>query len=178
MMIFSHCVDEHIGVDHVDTVHDKSNIDHFSTAYDLPFNDESLDSVICTQVLEHLEEPQKALSESCRVLHPGGVAIYSVPFLWQVHEHPRDFYRYTPFCLEYIFKKAGFKNIEIKVIGGASMTMACFLSYRIASCNRSLLRYIPITPAFSVCVQMLGLLFDKINKSPDYAQHYIVLAQK
>lgn len=61
-------VTEHIGVDHEKTFHDKSNIDRFGMAYDIPFRDESFDSALCTAVLEHLEEPERALRECHRVL--------------------------------------------------------------------------------------------------------------
>ena len=63
-------VTEHIGVDHVDTFHDKSNIDLFGTAYENPVDEQSFDSAICTAVLEHLEEPEQALRECHRVLKP------------------------------------------------------------------------------------------------------------
>jgi hypothetical protein len=47
-------VTEHIGVDHQDTLHDKSNIDRFGSAYNIPAEDGEFDSAICTVVLEHL----------------------------------------------------------------------------------------------------------------------------
>lgn len=59
-------VTKHVGVDHQETLHDKSNIDLFGTAYDIPSDDESFDSAICTAVLEHLEEPEAALRECFR----------------------------------------------------------------------------------------------------------------
>jgi ubiquinone/menaquinone biosynthesis C-methylase UbiE len=83
--LLSPYVSEHIGVDHEDTRHDKSNIDRFGTAYDIPVEDGEFDCVLCTAVLEHLEEREKALRE-CYRLRSGGVAIYSVPFIWHLHE--------------------------------------------------------------------------------------------
>ncbi len=65
-------VTEHIGVDHKDTLHDKSNIDRFGTAYDLPAEDEEFDCALCSAVLEHLEEPELAIKECWRVLRRGG----------------------------------------------------------------------------------------------------------
>lgn len=82
---------KHVGVDHEATFHDKSNIDLFGTAYEIPTDNETFDTAICTAVLEHLEEPEQALRECHRVLKPGGKAIYSVPFIWHLHEEPRDF---------------------------------------------------------------------------------------
>jgi len=63
---------DHIGVDHQGTLHDKSNIDRFGNAYNLPAEDEEFDCALCTAVLEHLEEPELALKECWRVLRHGG----------------------------------------------------------------------------------------------------------
>jgi len=62
-------ITEHIGIDHQDTLHVKSNIDRYGTAYDIPANDGEFDSALCTAVLEHLEEPAQALRECHRVLN-------------------------------------------------------------------------------------------------------------
>ena len=64
-------VDSHVGLDHIETFHDKTNIDLFGTAYEIPAKDNSFDSAICTAVLEHLEEPELALKECYRVLNKG-----------------------------------------------------------------------------------------------------------
>ena len=79
-------VTEHIGVDHEDSLHSKDNVNLIGTAYKIPVPDQSFDSALCTAVLEHLEEPEHALRECHRVLKSGGVAIYSVPFIWHLHE--------------------------------------------------------------------------------------------
>jgi ubiquinone/menaquinone biosynthesis C-methylase UbiE len=65
-------VAEHVGVDHQDTFHDKSNIDRVGTAYDIPAKDGEFDSALCTAVMEHLEEPDIAIAECYRVLRTGG----------------------------------------------------------------------------------------------------------
>lgn len=61
---FAPFVDEHVGVDHELTLHDLSRSDLVGTAYELPVEDSSFDTVLCTAVLEHLEEPAAALRES------------------------------------------------------------------------------------------------------------------
>ena len=70
-------VAHHVGIDHLDTLHDRANIDLLGSAYDIPVSNEYFDSAICTAVLEHLEEPDKAIKETRRVLKQGGYAIYS-----------------------------------------------------------------------------------------------------
>ncbi len=106
---FADTVTEHIGLDHESSIHGLDNVDIIGTAYDTKQPDDSYDTVLCTTVLEHLEEPEKALREAFRVLKPEGYAIYSVPLFWHLHEEPRDFYRYTKHGLRYLFEKAGFE---------------------------------------------------------------------
>lgn len=89
-------IDEHVGVDLEGGIHGDGAVDLFGDAYEIPSEDGSFDSAICTAVLEHLEEPEMAIREFFRVLSPGGVAIYSEPFIWHIHEAPRDFYRFSP----------------------------------------------------------------------------------
>ena len=59
----------------------------------IPLEAESIDKVLCCEVLEHLEEPQKAIKEIYRVLKQGGELILSVPFLFPIHADPHDFQR-------------------------------------------------------------------------------------
>ena len=64
-------VDEHVGVDHFQSLHDLSQVDAHATAYELPFDEHSFDNAVCAAVLEHLEEPGDAIRECARVLRPG-----------------------------------------------------------------------------------------------------------
>lgn len=111
-------VTDHISVDHQDTLHDRSRIDRVGTASDIPAEDNEFDSVICTAVLEHLEEPDKAIKETKGVLKKGSYAIYTVPLFWHLHEEPRDFYRSTKYGLKYLFEKNGFEIVELKALSG------------------------------------------------------------
>jgi ubiquinone/menaquinone biosynthesis C-methylase UbiE len=127
-------VSEHIGVDHEGSLHDKSNMDRIGTAYEIPAEDGEFDSAICTAVLEHLEEPDKAIAECSRVLRPGGgVAIYTTVLFWHLHEEPRDFYRYTKYGLRYLFEKNGFEIVEIKPLSGFCVTFGQELVYYLLS---------------------------------------------
>ena len=74
-----------------------------------PFEDEEFDGLICTQVLEHVANPDFFLDECCRVLKPGAIAIFTVPFIWSEHEKPSDFSRYTSFGIISIVDRHGFR---------------------------------------------------------------------
>ncbi len=74
----------------------------------IPLDDGSIDCAICTEVLEHLPDPEAVLSEIHRVLKPDGLVFISVPFLWPLHDVPYDEYRYTPFSLRRHLTASGF----------------------------------------------------------------------
>ena len=95
---------------------------------DLPLEGESFDAVVCTQVLEHLAEPQKAIGELHRVLRPGGRLWITAPLVWELHEAPYDFFRYTAPGLEHILRTAGFGEVAIEPRNGYFTTMALLAS--------------------------------------------------
>ncbi len=101
--------------------------DIFWDGQTIPLLDASYDCAIATEVLEHCPEPVKTLTEIHRVIKPGGVFFFTVPFLWNLHEVPNDEYRYTPFALDRMLKKSGFTNIEIYATGGWHSSLAQML---------------------------------------------------
>ena len=171
-------VSEHIGVDHEATLHDKSNIDRFGTAYDIPAEDGEFDCSLCTAVLEHLEEPELALKECYRILKRGGIAIYSVPFIWHLHEEPRDFYRFSKYGLKYLFEKTGFEIIEIKALSGFWVTFGQLFVYNLYRFNRGPLKYIPIIPLIGLLIQGISYLLDRVDKTEQWTWMYMVVARK
>lgn len=93
----------------------------------MPFEANSFDCAIATEVLEHCFEPNVILTEVARVLKPGGVFFFTTPFFWTLHEVPRDEYRFTPFSLERHLRNSGFNDIRIHAIGGWHASMAQML---------------------------------------------------
>jgi SAM-dependent methyltransferase len=78
----------------------------------LPFPAASFDGALCSQVLEHVFTPGEFLGEIGRVLRPGGRLVLTVPFVWDEHEQPHDFARYSSFGLRALLEGAGFEVIE------------------------------------------------------------------
>ncbi len=172
-------VTEHVGVDHSDTSHDKSNIDIFSTAYSIPVEDNCFDSAICTCVLEHLEEPETAIRECHRLLKPGGYAIYYTPFIWHLHEEPRDFYRFSKYGLQYLFEKSGFEVIEIRPLCGFIITFFQLHLYLVkGKFNRGLIKWLGIFRLYNFICHRLGLFLNKYDNSHQYTCEYITVARK
>jgi len=97
---------------------DQNSVDVICPATDLKFDSNKFDTVLCTQVLEHVFEHDKLMSEAFRVLKPGGHLILTVPFAWELHEEPYDFFRYTKHALKQLFEQTGFEIDYIKPNGG------------------------------------------------------------
>jgi SAM-dependent methyltransferase len=79
-----------------------------STYFDgwrLPYRTGSLDGILCTEVLEHVENPGDLVDEIWRVLKPGGRCMLTVPWSARYHYVPYDYYRYTPSTLRRLFNQ-------------------------------------------------------------------------
>ena len=88
------------------------NIDVWYGGGAFPLENSSYDSVIVTEVLEHVFDPDVMLSEVARVMKPGGTLLLSAPFAWDEHEKPYDYARYSSFGLQHILSKHGFEVTE------------------------------------------------------------------
>jgi SAM-dependent methyltransferase len=101
-------------------IEDRSGrVDVLADIQDMPqIADGAFNTVLCTQVLEHVPHPRRALGELARVLAAGGVLIASVPHLSAIHEAPNDFFRYTEFGLRSLAEEAGLEVVELTPTGG------------------------------------------------------------
>jgi SAM-dependent methyltransferase len=166
----------HIGVDHNETFHDHSKIDVFATAYDTTLNDASVDTILCTAVLEHLERPGDAIREMYRILKPGGYVILSAPLFWHLHEEPRDFYRYTKYGLDFLFTNAGFEIKEVIPLSGFIVTFCQELCYFLEH-----LKQRPFSRLISFIqfnIQWLAYILRKWDKTNDFTWMYLVVGRK
>lgn len=76
-----------------------------------PLPEGGFDGVLCSQVLEHVFTPEAFLGEIRRVLRPGGLLVLTVPFMWDEHEQPHDFARYSSFGLRALVERSGFEVV-------------------------------------------------------------------
>jgi len=80
----------------------------------LPIAEETFDVVLCTQVLEHIADPERVLREAQRILRPGGLVVLTVPFLAAEHEEPHDYLRFTSFGISELLARCGFEAVNVK----------------------------------------------------------------
>lgn len=99
------------------------HVDIVADAHDLhAIADASFDVILCTEVLEHLHTPHKAIAEFYRILTPGGMLILSTRFIFPIHDAPGDYYRYTKYGLRHLLK--AFEIVEIKEETNTMETLA------------------------------------------------------
>ncbi len=149
----------------------------------IPVPDASYDSVLCTQVLEHLPHPQKAVAEMFRILRPGGYCLLTAPQTNELHDEPYDFFRYTNHGFRVVFEDAGFIVENIDQRGKYHCTT---MQIRIRHMVNTLKPYqnkgamLLLAPLTAVLTKYARWR-DNISKSPAVSMHAIgwcVLAQK
>jgi SAM-dependent methyltransferase len=150
-----------------------------ANAHVLPAASGTFATLLCTDVLEHLEEPGDAIREAFRVLEPGGHAIYTVPLHWHLHEEPRDFYRFTSHGLRYLFEKHGFEVLEIRALTGLVASTAQAWAYRLRQLGLG--RCGPLRALAALLVQLvqaLGLWIHRFDRSPRHTAEYLAVVRK
>jgi len=169
--------DRYIGVDWGQSLHSDSEVDVVADLCEtLPFEDDYADTVCSFQVVEHLREPDFFISECFRILKPGGSLFLTSPFMWQVHEAPFDFFRYTRFGLEHLLKKNGFTKLQVEATTGYWHTSALKFNYHSLRYSRGILRYFWIPIWF--LNQPFAAMIDKIDFDPTETASYKTTAVK
>lgn len=115
---FSHCDYKSIDLGVGEPQWNYDNLDFVGPLHAMPIDDGVFDSVLCTQVLEHLEWPRESVAEMYRVLKPEGRLYLTVPMAQNEHQVPYDFFRYTSYGLKSICLHAGFRSVEVIPLGG------------------------------------------------------------
>lgn len=155
-------VTEYVGLDIESALEYDTTVkpDFFWDGVKMPFQDNSFETVMATEVLEHVPSVELYLKEVIRVLKPNGTFFFTIPFLWPLHEVPHDEYRYTPFSIEKHLKNVGFKDITLKATGGWHASMAQMLGLWV---KRS---YIPKTKR-NILVALLKPIIKYLIKIDD-----------
>ena len=94
-------VSDCVCVDWENTLHKNPYLDLVcDITADLPFDDGTFDTVILSDVLEHIPNPSHLLSEVKRIVKDGGYIFLNSPFMYWIHESPFDYHRYTKYSYE------------------------------------------------------------------------------
>jgi len=138
-----------------------------------PISTGTIDAVLCTEVLEHTEEPAEVLQEISRCLRTGGRLIMTVPLSARWHFIPFDYWRFTPSGVERLLNSAGFENIVINSRGNPT-TVALHKIVTLVASYRW--RGIPLLPIAGIAI-LLGHLTLRADWGDD-CLGYTVCADK
>lgn len=140
--------------------------DIVADAQNIPLPDKSFDSIISTQGLEHMTNPTKVIMEFYRVLRENGYCLVTVPFFNEMHEEPHDYWRFTKYSLEMMFKEAGFNIVSIEPRGGFFAVIAqLFTRYFIDKFSLFERKIGAIINPFLKLFGLIMIWLDKIDRS-------------
>lgn len=106
----------------------KLSIDVFGDGNRLPIGEGTVDTVLSTEVLEHLPEPRRCMREMARVLKPGGLLLVTVPFQQPLHELPWDFHRFTPSSLRVMAEEVGLEVEDVEPRGNFAIAVGALVT--------------------------------------------------
>ena len=174
-------VDAYVGLDIDSDISRQRNIaDHFYDGHVFPFADGSFDSVLCNQVLEHVFNPDEFLGEIARVLRPGGKLLLSVPFVWDEHEQPYDYARYSSFGLSALMEKQGFRVVKHKKLGADPSVLCQLINAYLFKVTQSWPKFVNLLFTLTVMAffNMLGLLCRwLLPGNPDLYLDHVILVE-
>ena len=146
-----------------------------SGAEDLPFPDGRFDAVICTQALEHVLDPARAVREMHRVLAPGGVLMLSTHGTAVYHPCPTDLWRWTQEGLVKLLRdNGGWRELRLEPAGG---TPACF-GYLIGFYVGAALNFRPLAPIRAALIALVNVFFAGLDRllPLHYPRSYTLIA--
>lgn len=180
----SYClnVSEYIGLE-IDTLENRhrKKADFFYDGSVFPFENNSFDCILNNEVFEHVFNPVEFLSEINRVLKKDGLLLISVPFVWDEHEQPHDYARYSSFGLKYLLEKAGFEILEAKKTANSIAVIFQLLNayiYKITVTKNGFANII-LTVLLMSPFNILGAIFSALlPKNNDLYLDNVILAKK
>jgi SAM-dependent methyltransferase len=146
-----------------------------------PFADATFDGVFCSQVFEHVFTPKDFLGEIHRILRPGGQLLLTVPFVWDEHEQPRDFARYSSFGLKALLERAGFEVVAQRKSCADARAIAQLASAWLFKVTRTRHRPLNLLAqlAFMAPTNLLGIFAGVLSpQNEDFYLDNVVLARK
>jgi SAM-dependent methyltransferase len=162
------------------------NVRYVCPAEALDVPDESFDVVLSTQMLEHVRDPTKTLSEIGRVLRPGGIALVSTHGVWPYHPVPEDYWRWTHEGLRVLFSDvACFDILDVMPQGGTGSALATLAAHYTGLLARDRPDWAGRLSAYAVAIiNLLGQAGNRLLKRYDHPNdqalilNYLVVARR
>ncbi|MCC6208696.1 MAG: methyltransferase domain-containing protein [Gammaproteobacteria bacterium] len=125
---------EVVCIDWENSPHKSQHLDHVcDLGGRLPFPDGGFNTIILSDVLEHIPRPENLWQEMARISADKAIVMMNTPFFYRLHEVPHDYYRYTEFALRRFASLAGFRVVLLQPVGGIPEIFADLLAKRFRS---------------------------------------------
>lgn len=163
-----------------DPVWDYSGLEVVGDLRALPLRDQACDAVLSVVVLEHTSDPQCVLCELRRVMRPGGRMLIAVPLIWEIHQAPNDFFRFTRYGLESLLTAAAFEITALKPVGGYFWLLGRYSIYFLKFWRSGFrLIFLPfLAVPFGFLIPLVCYYLDRLDRTEKYTQLYICEARK
>ena len=173
---------EYIGLE-IDTpeIRALKQADYYYDGESFPFTEQCFDGVICNQVLEHVFIPDQFLGEIQRVLKPGGKLLLTIPFVWDEHEQPWDYARYSSFGLKRLLEKNGFEVAEQYKINADVRVLFQLINaylYKVLRTDQQIVNLLVCVLVMAPFNILGALLYRLLPANPDLYLDQLVLARK
>jgi SAM-dependent methyltransferase len=163
-----------------DSAWNYSKLDICGDLTKIPIRDASVDCILCMVVLEHTRDPRQVILEFARTLKAGGNLVMVVPFLWEEHQIPHDYFRFTRYGVRSLFDSSPFNLDRVDPIGGffwlCARRSVGFLSF-FQGGWRWLLFFL-LAPFFGLLLPLILYFMDGLDKAKNYSLGFRVHATK
>ena len=178
--VFAHA--HYVGIDFAlgDPHWNYSMLDAIGRLEELPFINSSFDRVISIVVLEHTPEPARVIAEFQRVLTPGGTVHLVVPHMWEEHQRPHDYFRFTSSGIRYLMERAGFDVRRVEPVGGffwmLSRRLMAVLSFTQRGWRWVLFPF--LAPVFGLILPLCCYYLDNLDSDHAYTLGFVCEGSK
>jgi len=162
-------------------IFEHKGVDIIASLKELPLKNDSVDGIICDNVLEHVENPSLAIQEMYRVLKPGGYLYVSTPFLYPFHGSPSDYQRWTKKGMEHLLRDFLIKDSSLRAGPASALTIWCCYAFAtLFSFGNDRLYWLLINMALFIFfpIKILDLILNHLPNAVNMAASIYCVVQK
>ncbi len=159
---------------------DYSRLDIRADLENLPFRASAVDTVLCMVVLEHTRSPRRVLAEFARVLKDGGSLYLVVPFLWEEHQAPHDYLRFTRYGIRMLMDGLPLRIELLRPMGGFFRVCArrCVSALGFFQQGWRWVLFVPLAPFLGLLLPLLLYYLDRLDRGQEFSLGWQVRATK
>lgn len=159
---------------------DYSQLDVRGDLEQLPFRSGAFDCILCMVVLEHTRNPKQVLCEFARVLKKGGTLFLVVPFLWEEHQVPHDYFRFTRYGVRSLMEGLPFRIDLLRPAGGIFWVCArrCINLLALFQGGWRWFVFVVLSPFLGLLFPVAFYLLDALDREKSFSLGFRIRAAK